>query len=306
MCKIMLRRRYTGVILFAIIVLIACVVWSTGRPCRSGLTNMWRSGSSTRARASKIRQVRASVLESVCYTNRPNPSVLILIVHFDNGNPRWEYQYQQYNKFIQLNKHDNIHFKFIQCGKEVMDDEHHLYLNCTESFVPGILLKTILAMNKYRDQYDYVLRTNISTHTNFSKLMKMIQQYDTKRDIPLYTGGSKFDWGINGGTSLMNRKAANILVDDLFPQYDSVAQDKNPDDVVMGSVLKKYMQYDDAYTMYWWNYEKTADENIMAFRGRKTPFIRLRPPSDDNPTEMDPIYDKLIEYNDDTSLLTGG
>lgn len=257
------RLRHIGLTLFTIVVLIVSAVWGQRRK-REEMTDKF------------------------------NASVLVLILYSDN-NPRWVYQYEKYKKFIELNKHDNIHFKFMQCGKEVMDDEHHLYLNCTDSAIPGELLKTILAMKKHRDQYDYVLRTNISTYISVNKLIKMIQQIDTKKDVPLYTGGIRFDWGISGTSILMNRKAANILVDELFPHYESVAQNKNADDVVMGSVLKKYMQYDDAYTIYYWDFEKTPDENIKAFRGRKTPFIRLKPSSDDNPSKMDPIYDKLVK-----------
>jgi hypothetical protein len=227
------------------------------------------------------------------------PKILVLIIYSDN-NQRWVYQHEQYLKIIKLNKHNNVHFKFIQCKKELknQEDANHLFLECSESYVPGTLLKTILAMNRYKNQYDYVLRTNISTYTDIHRLVKMIEHYEMKisSDSPLYSGGIKFDWGISGTSILMNRKAANILLDELIPQYENVSKQTDADDVVIGSVLKKYMQYDDQFGIYIWDYNKKPDENIQIFSQHRMPFIRLKPQNDDTPSKMDDAYDKIINW----------
>jgi hypothetical protein len=71
--------------------------------------------------------------------------------------------------------------------EEVIENDEFLYLKGTESFMPGIITKTINAMNYINKQYsyDYVVRTNISTIINIKNML----DYFTTIPKTNYTGG---------------------------------------------------------------------------------------------------------------------
>lgn len=55
-----------------------------------------------------------------------------------------------------------------------------LYIKGSETYVPGILLKTIQAFRYFESnisEYDYIIRSNISTIVNFELLCQRLQQY---------------------------------------------------------------------------------------------------------------------------------
>jgi len=225
------------------------------------------------------------------------PKILVLII-YSPQNPRWVYQHDKYMRLIERNRHSNVHFKFIQCRKGTkkdLADANHMYLECKEeSVVPGILSATVMAMNKYKGEYDYVLRTNVSTYIDIERLLAMIRDFDTKtdKDTPLYTGAIRYSWGISGTSILMNRTAANILLKEL--PYESVLKETEPEDVAIGKVLREHMQYDHKYDIYRWSFNQTPSENMRLFSERRTPFIRVKPdPELGNPSEMDGIYDAI-------------
>lgn len=60
-------------------------------------------------------------------------------------------------------------------------EDNHLYIKGTETFLPGILDKTLDAFRFFQGyKYDYIVRSNVSTIIDFGELVKYIQpgQYD--------------------------------------------------------------------------------------------------------------------------------
>ena len=83
-------------------------------------------------------------------------------------------------------------------------DGNILYIRGKESFLPGVLEKTLKAFKYFEnelDNYDYIVRTNISTIIDF----KLLAQELEKNPIQFYGGGNKrvLQWtggGINDST----------------------------------------------------------------------------------------------------------
>jgi hypothetical protein len=73
----------------------------------------------------------------------------------------------------------NIDFYFITYKNDINEkyiidnNEHMLYIKGNESMLPGILEKTLFAFELFKDKYDYIIRSNMSTIINF----KLLEQY---------------------------------------------------------------------------------------------------------------------------------
>ena len=125
-------------------------------------------------------------------------------------------------------------------GSESLRDDI-LYLHGKESYIPGILDKTMKAFSygvKTFPSYDYIVRSNISTIVNFSLLQNNL------RSNPIqYGGGLLLTYSINGndivyasGTSIIIGMA---LAKELCKKTDKARYDII-DDVAIGALIKEY------------------------------------------------------------------
>ena len=77
-----------------------------------------------------------------------------------------------YNLFNDKIKHFYIEFK-TDLAVDIIEEEDHIFMKGDESIIPGILVKTKLALeyinNKYN--YDYVIRTNLSSFWDLNNLL---------------------------------------------------------------------------------------------------------------------------------------
>ena len=80
--------------------------------------------------------------------------ILILIISSDKLIKRWKREKQLWKKY--MNVDPQITCKFITCKSKMIHEAtiHDLQLECTESFIPGVYLKTIKALKKYQNKYD--------------------------------------------------------------------------------------------------------------------------------------------------------
>ena len=122
------------------------------------------------------------------------------------------------NEFFSVNYH------FIACDRnkfksDEWDDE---CIDCEESYFTGIYEKTYKAFKHYED-YDFYVRTNLSTYINYVKLYKKLKELDTEK--PILTGtlwGNEYYltvWGADfvyaSGTSIvMNKLARDFFVEE--------------------------------------------------------------------------------------------
>lgn len=87
-----------------------------------------------------------------------------------------------------MNSHPNFKTFFIygKANKEKnIPSKNDLFFNCPESLRPGILMKSILAFQHILKNYDfdYVIRTNISTFWNLNQLDKLLNKLPNKNCV---------------------------------------------------------------------------------------------------------------------------
>lgn len=125
---------------------------------------------------------------------------------------------------------------------------HHLYLKGRETYLPGILTKTLAALKLFRDyEYDYVVRSNVSTVIDFDALQNHLTHtvvgdyagiaYWKKVNIDMQAGvtaikAAKYsECGFVSGTCIiLSRRAVEMLVTDI----DTVLSYGVIDDVALG------------------------------------------------------------------------
>ena len=137
-------------------------------------------------------------------------------------------------------------------------EKRMLYIQGKESYIPGILKKTVKAFHYVNDlerinnrDYDYIIRTNISTFVNFFKLEEMLI-----KDPIDYGAGWKLGFGKNwrdsyngihderyadipypSGTSMIFSRNFFRKIMDKIDQID----DNVVDDVAIGKLVKIYL-----------------------------------------------------------------
>ena len=194
------------------------------------------------------------------------PNILIIIISTEKNSKRFLYEKKIWKKYYK--KNINIKCIFTECKENFTIEE-----NCKESYIPGIYQKSIQTLSRFSN-YDYYIRTNLSTFFIFSHLIPYVKQYYSVHQ-PTF-GGYCFDWGISGTGIIMNKAARNILVKEgLKKEY---FYNRNiPDDVLISKVLlENNVQKICPSTLYGWNFNIPYSENIDIIKKYKIPCIRLR------------------------------
>jgi hypothetical protein len=157
--------------------------------------------------------------------------VLVLIISDDSNKT---YQYNRDIWRIYMNINPIFHCVFITASPIVTLpylDNDTLYVSGEESFIPGIFEKTVKAIEYFKDHnYDYILRTNLSSVFNLNKLEMVIQ--DFPRD-GLYAG-INIDNSASGAGMLMSKDVYMILLD---PIYKDILHDVI-DDIKIGWIMR--------------------------------------------------------------------
>lgn len=84
-------------------------------------------------------------------------------------------------------------FKDLGDKEYLVDDKNYmLYINGKETFIPGILDKTIKALdvihNKLKLEYDFIFRTNISTFIHFENTLSYLKNFAEPKKEMFYIG----------------------------------------------------------------------------------------------------------------------
>ena len=106
--------------------------------------------------------------------------------------------YQLHKYYLNYMKHLNLKYYFIifknlENLDYLIDEENYiLYINGTESFIPGILDKTIKAFdiihNKLNLEYDFIFRTNISSFVHFENVFSYLKKISEPKKEMYYIG----------------------------------------------------------------------------------------------------------------------
>ena len=132
---------------------------------------------------------------------------IINLVLFSNS-PLYDKMYDISNKFY--SRYKNVTTIYYTYSSDIYEDYYHdkqkniLLIKGKESFIPGILDKTIKAFEyvySHYPHYDYIVRTNISTIVDFNKLNKLLYEdkvdYATSNLITVFKGYRSPFYGIN-------------------------------------------------------------------------------------------------------------
>lgn len=169
-----------------------------------------------------------------------------------------------------------------------------------EGLVPGILNKTILgikAMESRLNEFDYVIRTNLSSFFSFPNLLKFLNQLPREK---CYSGVSmhvipdsstfKFINFISGAGIYLSTDLVKLLIKDhaQFEKYKT----QFPDDVFLGLfyMLKNIRQLDAQRWDYpthqvWLDYNHKTEDHAYHLRAKYSYDVRKI---------MDPYQDELL------------
>ena len=122
--------------------------------------------------------------------NYPTIMHLVLFSHSDEYDEMYNITKQYYQQFHNVT---TIYYTFSDSNRDAYQMNGILYLPGKETYIPGILDKTIKAFEFVKDKpFDYLIRSNISTIINFNNLSSIVTQY------PITFGGGivyKHTWG---------------------------------------------------------------------------------------------------------------
>tara|TARA_B110000208_G_C11798090_1_gene440567 strand:+ start:4318 stop:5190 length:873 start_codon:yes stop_codon:yes gene_type:complete len=164
-------------------------------------------------------------------------------------------------------KHKNIKI-FLIFGNNVnvndlsISNKNILVLDCEESYIPGILTKTLKSFKFIKNNYDfkYILRTNLSSFIILEKLTKYINKLPENNiycgkivDAPKEDNATGIYWNLNEDHPLLFISGSGILlskdnIDHILNYYDNkkIRYDLI-DDIEIGRILKGKEKQELAY-----------------------------------------------------------
>ena len=161
------------------------------------------------------------------------PKIIILIISSGNFD-QYKDMHAIWEKY--MNTHKNITAFFIEnndsLNQEVVvdKDKNTIYCKGSESYVPGILNKTIKSINHCLQNFDfdYIYRTNLSSVLNLNKLYSYLQNNTVDY------AGQHMETFISGSGIILSKEACKKLIQDK-----SLINNMEPDDVAIGKTLSK-------------------------------------------------------------------
>lgn len=171
-----------------------------------------------------------------------NLKILVLIVA-SNQLQAWIDLQSIWKKYMHKDKN---HFEcyFVRADINLIKpfelDRENITVKVEDSYVPGILNKTISSLEAFYsrlDEFDYVLRTNVSSFYVFPRLLTYIQKLPEKNCYAAYPYAAyyhkygKINFGSGAGFIISSDVAKKIVASkDEISKYS----DLFPDDVVIG------------------------------------------------------------------------
>lgn len=128
-----------------------------------------------------------------------NSKVTVLFLAIYNETPDYIQMYRSHVNYLNYLKYKFkptyyfVIFKDLGDDEYLVDDKNYmLYINGRETFIPGILDKTIKALdvihNKLKLEYDFIFRTNISTFIHFENTLSYLKKFAEPKKEMYYIG----------------------------------------------------------------------------------------------------------------------
>jgi hypothetical protein len=209
---------------------------------------------------------------------------LLHLVLYSKDVPEYKDMYQQTSQFYKHMQIKTLYYTFRWNQVEpFLVEGDILYIKGEESLVPGVLEKTLEVLRYTSDiDYDYIIRSNISTVVDFRVLLQRLLQYDRalfhyggaftlnlKWIDPPYGIVDQTYWDttyVSGTCVILSKYIVSLLLNDLKSHipHDVV------DDVALGYVIQKYTIHNAISLEQWfWSLsDKTTKKDIEANTGR--------------------------------------
>jgi hypothetical protein len=163
-----------------------------------------------------------------------SPRVLVLIIASDN-NACYVAEHEIWRSYMH-SMPENIEAYFIKANPELQEEVFFqgdvIWSRSIEEYSPGILNKTIMSMNAFRDrldEFDYVLRTNLSSFYLFHNLVEFLKNEPTSNYYSgiIYTLDVPF---VSGDGIVLSKDLVLKMINNMSYFMDS----KVPDDLLIG------------------------------------------------------------------------
>ena len=231
---------------------------------------------------------------------------------------------EYYLKIIELQKeymksykssNNNITFYFY-CYKEDLQEEcmiedDMIYIKGTETYVPGILEKTIKVFEITKNmEYDFLLRSNISTVIDYSKLNDIL--YKIPDDV-IYAGGScrlltwlDPDYGIHkiynipfilGTSIILKREGVHKLINNKNVLSETII-----DDVAIGLFFKHFGDKPYGFDSYY-RYNLSCMTNDVIFYRNRISYENYKVDKSVEIANMTNIIKQIIERESNNIIV---
>ena len=136
--------------------------------------------------------------------------------------PSWKPMFPFFKNIWEQYHNSNLDIKvFYVYGKTTVDSAPHnlIYNQVKENNYPGMITKTLLAMDYINDniEYDFLIRTNLSTFWNFSALVNRLDQLPIKKCLAGTIIPRRIVERMSGGKNL-----SGLVPDTYIAGYDMV------------------------------------------------------------------------------------
>jgi len=222
---------------------------------------------------------------------KKKPNIAILII--TTKGERFDIEKTKWKKYMNLR--NNIKCYFIECNN--IERFNNYKLDCKESYKPGIYQKSLLSLKKIGPNYDFYIRTNLSTFLIFDYLEDYLKNIPI--DIPILSGRCNNKYYASGTSIVLNKLGRKLLLKYGFKKK-YFNNEKRPDDVLIGKVFKdkkNFCSVINKNSLYYWKYNQEYHSNLKTIIKYKYPFIRLKNRNETNSYEE--VINKLIKlyYN---------
>jgi hypothetical protein len=199
--------------------------------------------------------------------------IIFLIIYSENLE-----QYKEMRRMSEMyySIFPNINYFYIQFKNDIENDiylEHDLIFQGTESFVPGIYIKSVKAL-QYINQnfnYDFVIRTNLSSFWHMNNLFELLNS------VPIhgYAGGYGHQGFLSGTGIIMSKDVGYTIA-------HSNDQSNLMDDIVISNIIQANGYSMINVTDYKWCYliqgnHQPVDQQEFVSNGPFNPDITFSP-----------------------------
>lgn len=140
---------------------------------------------------------------------------------------------------------DKIKYFYIELREDILDDVievgNHIYVRGIESQIPGVITKTMKAIEYISISYDfdYVVRTNLSSFWNLNNLLPLLELLPKSG---YYGGVVPFDTFVSGTGIIISKDVAISLSQFVLPGLSNNSQYSEVyEDVLIESIVKSIL-----------------------------------------------------------------